>query len=231
MSTLVEFGPDERVEETPGGVDFLVGDDRDILARIHEPNVGMAIWQREATAALKNWLRLIARVPMPHGRVLIAPDEAQAALKVMLSGAGASVRAGASPFINDAAEIVLHFAEIAGCDLVDVRLEAVTHDACWKFHRDCVPFRLITTYIGPGTEYVAPSDAGCALDDQRDYIGPLNRVPTFGVAVFNGSSDPRSIGVVHRSPPIAGTGQRRLVLCLNAPSITSPVRWDRLLPS
>ena len=89
-----------------------------------------------------------------------------------------------------------------------------------------MPFRLITTYIGPGTEYVDPADAGRALDDQRDYTGPLNRVPAFGVAVFKGSSGPSGMGVVHRSPPIAGTGLHRLVLCVNAPSSTSPVRWD-----
>jgi len=186
----------------------------------------MAIWAREAPSPLKNWLGLVSRAWLPHGRVLIAPDEAEAALKVMLSDAGASVRAGAQPFIDDASGVVLHFAEIAGSDLVDVRLEAVTHDGCWKFHRDCVPFRLITTYIGPGTEYVDPADAGRALDDQRDYAGPLNRVPAYGVAVFKGSSGPSGMGVVHRSPPIAGRGLHRLVLCVNAPSSTSPVRWD-----
>ncbi len=191
----------------------------------------MVVWTRQPSVELMSWLERASRPALPHGRVLIAPDEAEAALTVMLSGAGASVPDGAQPFIDDASEIVRHFAGIAPCDLVDVRLEAVTHDACWKFHRDCVPFRLITTYLGPGTEYVDPANAACALNDQRDYAGPLNRVPTFGVAVFRGSSDGSALGVVHRSPPIAGTGLRRLILCVNAPSITSPVRWDSLSPA
>lgn len=186
----------------------------------------MAVWTRPPSVELVSWLERASRPAIPHGRVLIAPDEAEAALTVMLSGAGASVPDGAQPFIDDASAIVRCFAGIVASGLVDVRLEAVTHDACWKFHCDCVPFRLITTYLGPGTEYVDPADAACALDDQRDYAGPLNRVPTFAVAVFRGSSDPGGMGVVHRSPPIAGTGQCRLVLCVNAPSITSPERWD-----
>jgi hypothetical protein len=67
----------------------------------------------------------------------------------------------------------------------------------------------------------------CALREQRDYRGPMEELPRFAVALFKGSrADRPEDGIVHRSPPIAGTGQCRLVLYLNERSEISPPLWD-----
>ena len=47
-------------------------------------------------------------------------------------------------------------------------------------------------------------------------------MPSHSIAVFKGTEDASGRGVVHRSPPIEGTGQTRLVLTLNMPSEASP---------
>ena len=129
--------------------------------------------------------------------------------------------------IGDVDDLVSAFAGITRSDLVDVRLGRVSHDACWKFHRDYVEARLLTTYRGPATEWVQPIHAERALRAQKRYKGPLEHIRSNDVAIFKGSYAGPGSGIVHRSPPIAGTGCTRLLLCLNKPSAASPEPWPR----
>ena len=128
---------------------------------------------------------------------------------------------------DDIDGLVAAFAHIARERLVDVRLERIEHDACWKFHRDSVETRLLTTYLGPATEWVRPFQAERALKDQKDFDGPVESLGLNDIAVFKGSRAGTGDGIVHRSPPIAGSGQVRLLLCLNARSSTSPAPWRK----
>ena len=129
--------------------------------------------------------------------------------------------------LGDVDDLVSAFARITRTDLVDVRLRLVSHDACWKFHRDCVEARLLTTYRGPATEWVQPHDAAWALREQRRFKGPVERFRVHDVAIFKGSCAGAGSGIVHRSPPIAATGRTRLVLCLNKRSAASPKPWPK----
>lgn len=47
------------------------------------------------------------------------------------------------------------FQSLVGAARVLVRLEAIQDDACRRFHTDNVRFRLVTTYRGPGTGWIA----------------------------------------------------------------------------
>jgi hypothetical protein len=102
---------------------------------------------------------------------------------------------------------------------VRLRLDAVTGDACRRWHRDCVPLRLICTYRGPGTQWVPPAwgDAVIAQPD-ADTAQALS-FQAGDVALFKGcgwAGQTHDGGIVHRSPRIAGTGITRLVLVLDA---------------
>ncbi|MBB6254140.1 DUF1826 domain-containing protein [Nitrospirillum iridis] len=205
-----------------------------VLSRVADPAVGLALWRRAGhpCAELGPWLDALAPDRLPHGRFLARLPDVAAALAPVLEGMDAP-SALAAAVATDVVDLSHRFLEIAGGDWVDVRLETVTNDACWKFHRDHVPLRLITTYRGPGTQVVAPIDADRALAEQRRYRGPLFQMPRYAVALFKGHGAGGQVrvgspdeGVVHRSPPIAGTGQARLVLCLNLPSAASPEAWS-----
>ena len=65
----------------------------------------------------------------------------------------------AEHLIADVADLVKHFAYLSGCDTVRVRLDVIDHNSCSKWHRDSVALRLITTYRGPGTQWVAAADS------------------------------------------------------------------------
>mgnify|MGYP002023516654 CR=1 FL=1 len=201
------------------------GDTPDVLRAVLQPDVAMAVWQRDGRAAPASWVGQLPDRNLPHGRVLVTCEEAPIAIRRMLADAGVAIDRDACGFIADVCRIVRLFSDIAGENCVDLRLETIAGDACWKFHRDWVPLRLLCTYRGPGTQYVPPCHAHEALSAQGDYRGPLLQMPLMSPAIFRGARSEPGGGVVHRSPPIAGQGVSRLLLCLNLPSATSPERF------
>ncbi|KCZ84202.1 hypothetical protein HAD_00945 [Hyphomonas adhaerens MHS-3] len=85
-----------------------------------------------------------------------------------------------------------------------LRLEYVTDDACRKFHKDKTDIRLITTYLGRGTQW---------FDEQQGNGEPaIQEMSTFEVGMFLGKRCGKAGHVFHRSPPIEGTGSARFVM-------------------
>ncbi len=213
----------ERVREATG---ILRADAPTILARVRDPWVGLALWRRSAPAAVAAALDSVAAEGLSRGRLLTELGELDRAVDWLLQNSSLAGTAAETYLRADIAGLAARFARLLGTELVDLRLEAVGHDACWKYHRDNTRLRLITTYRGPGTQIVAPEFAACALREQRAYRGPMEELPRFAVALFKGSrADRQEDGIVHRSPPVAGSGQTRLVLCLNERSEASPPLW------
>lgn len=212
----------ERPSESKGR-GIVAGPDRAILGRIRQDAIGLALWRRRPSALLPVWLRTLPDRQLPDGRVLARVDDLPAAVASAFerTPAGAAARA----LQADIVDLARLFAEIARSPIVDVRIEAVTDDACWKFHRDQVELRLLTTYRGPTTQFVSPIHADAALREQRAFDGPVMHQPPDSVAIFKGASR-GDVGVVHRSPPIAGQGIARLLLCVNQPSAASPDLWE-----
>lgn len=196
------------------------------LAAIKDADTELVIWERELLPPLKTWLERLDTSRLPDMRVLVRPDEAQNALGPEMDACGMSPGPMRDMLVEDIEDLAHAFARIANSDLVDISLKRVVDNACWKFHRDCVEARLLTTYCGPATEWVHPQHGVQALREQKRYRGPLERLRIHDVAVFKGSCAGPGTGIVHRSPPIEGTGRTRLFLCLNSPSPASPEPWQ-----
>ena len=102
---------------------------------------------------------------------------------------------------------------------VRVRLEALTHDGCSRWHADAIGLRLLCTYRGPGTQWL-PLDGGAATARAIGHDAPpcsAAEFPTGAVAILKGEGYPDNpgAGCIHRSPP-AGPGRRaRLLLCID----------------
>lgn len=198
-----------------------------ILDTINQPKTGMAVWERELDSGLAGWLQDLSSGQLPDGRELVTPENVRASLKALFQASRTPVCRHRLLLENDVVSLVERFAALAGIERVDIRLEKVDTDACWKFHLDNVPFRLLTTYRGQTTQWVKGEDEKDALKQQRDYQGPLQQLPRHSVAIFKGRQAESGKGVLHRSPPIAATGEVRLLLCLNVPSLASPEPWQR----
>ncbi len=198
---------------------------RDGLAVLNDAGVELAIWERALPPAFRDWIGGVAGPDLPDFRILVSPDDLPRAVAPLLDDSGLAAGDMRDVLIADMQALVRTFADVTGTDLVDVRLDRIDHDACWKFHRDTVQARLVTTYRGAATEWVPLAHGEQAIADQKEYDGPLQRLADHDVALFKGNRAGPGSGVVHRSPPIAGTGQTRLLLCLNKPTEVSPAPW------
>lgn len=129
--------------------------------------------------------------------------------------------------ITDLLGLLTRFSALAGSSRLRVSFGAIRSDQCTKFHVDYVRLRMITTYTGPGTEWL-PDTAACrsALEQPIECPREANRrivsredtvrhARPGEVLLMQGAHDPTQLGVVHRSPPIQGSGRIRVVLRAN----------------
>lgn len=195
------------------------------LDHIKETDMQLVIWQRSLPSGFQDWIDEADAECLPDIRILIKHNELQPALEPLLDSCGLRASEMRDQLIADVNDLVIAFSNIIQSNDVDVRLQRVSHDACWKFHRDSVETRLVTTYRGPTTEWVRHEYAEQAIQKQREFEGPLEHLGEGDVAIFKGSCANPNRGIVHRSPPIIGTGLTRLLLCLNKRTITSPNPW------
>lgn len=128
---------------------------------------------------------------------------------------------------RDLRRLLRRFTEHAGPGMVRAQLAAIRGDQCRKFHCDYVRYRLLSTYVGPGTEWLPEEavrrealehPAACPTQANaravRDASG-VRRAAAGDVLLMKGALHPDSRGAVHRSPPIENTGVVRLVWTLS----------------
>jgi len=173
-----------------------------VLAAIHQPAINFAVWERTLSPALLADLAALDLCCAGDVRFTATLHDLPDSLAVAMAEAGWAGLA----LTADVIALTRHFAGIMSCIAVELRLEVVDDDACRKFHADYVSARLVTTYLGPGTDW---------LPDGVESVTSARRLAAGAVALFKGRSWPTDNPIIHRSPPIAGTGQRRVVLVLN----------------
>ena len=199
MATLL--APMSRISASP-----------EVLHAIAEPDCNLAIWQRTPFADF---------APLVEG----TPQDLRftcdvAGLPALLAKGLAQGSYGGSPalhraLIEDAARLAELFCAAMGLAKLELRLEVVRTDSCRKFHADYVTARLITTYVGEGTDWLDEDDAARVAAGETPL--QINRLGPFDIGLFKGKLATER-PAIHRSPPIAGTGAVRLLLVLNPAS-------------
>jgi len=198
----------------------------DCFERIHDPAVELVIWERTLPTAMERWLDRLRPDQLPNGRLTVSAAHLVSAVTTLLDEAPMPGGPMRDAFREDVIAIAERFMRVMDTDVVDIRLETLGDDGCWKFHRDYVVARMLVTYRGPGTQWVQPGESGAALSEQKAYRGPLECFSPHAVGLFKGSRAGDGEGIVHRSPSIDGMGVSRLLLCLNLPSRISPSLWQ-----
>jgi len=196
------------------------------LNKIIEPAASLIIWQRSLNQSLLNWLSNLTPEQLPSGRVLTDRQNIRKAIGTFFSNISNDDQYEKTLLADDITLLAQKYADITRPNKIDIRLDVIQDDACWKFHLDRVNYRLVTTYLGEGTQYVSPENANEALEKQTDYKGPIKTIREQEVAIFKGSCNIPGTGIVHRSPPITVKQTTRLLLCINARSDVSPDLWN-----
>lgn len=117
--------------------------------------------------------------------------------------------------------------DLPGTREVTFKFGVVASDQCRKFHVDYLRYRLITTYVGPGTEWLPNAEVNRQVlrDPPEDADVANARIiacPTAvqcavagDVLLMKGARHAHGLGLVHRSPPIENRGGPRIVLVLS----------------
>lgn len=127
---------------------------------------------------------------------------------------------GADAFWMDVYRLVCDFLSLSESRYCTLHLRSVDDNGCTKFHTDGYSLRLFTTYHGPGTEWL-PEDAvnrkALGTSNKRIVTSPgrVQRMGTGHVGILKGElpgRPPAAMGIVHRSPAISHTGEKRIIL-------------------
>jgi hypothetical protein len=190
--------------------------------RLARDDVNLVSWYRELPPGLDRQVEEWAR------RYPAQFDELVYLAKYDLSSATRGLAEPARKWLTmDIALLLARLSHISGAGCLRVSFGAIRTDQCRKFHTDVMRYRLITTYVGPGTEWV-PDDAVCreALDHPPDCPCDANKEIVRNasairhalpgeVLLMKGDLHPNHRGAVHRSPSLEGSGRIRVVLIAN----------------
>ncbi|MEO9652744.1 MAG: DUF1826 domain-containing protein [Roseobacter sp.] len=179
------------------------------LSSIEHPGCAAAIWQRQPSDRFQAWIDGLRPETLPKARITLRPDMVRAAMINLVEASGIQDCDERTMLADDVAAMGLIFANVLRVPYLRLRLETVSTNACQKFHVDTVTARLICTYRGSGTQY------GISTDGAEP--GSIYNIPTGSPVILRGTLWPNAprTGLFHRSPPIEGTGETRLVLVLD----------------
>lgn len=190
-------------------VGVAIADRPEDLAAFLKPGCAAAIWRRQPEPRFQDWIDSLDPSRLPKGRLIVQPWAVEAAVRALCDNAETPDCRERGQLIGDIAALADGFAKLMLASYLRLRLQAVTTNACRKFHIDAVTARLVCTYRGHGTQYGISTDGGNP--------GRVFSVPTGAPVLLRGTLWPEkpASGLLHRSPPIEGTGETRLVLVLD----------------
>lgn len=201
-----------------------IGDDPNVLADIYQPQVNIAVWQRDLSAELACDINdFIANHPKASASLAITPENALEVLSKDFDTKNMSAE-----LRQDIAQLVDMFCCLFEQQRAGVRLTVLDRAMCPRFHVDRIPCRLVTTYNGIATQWLNHDDVNRdklgaksqGLPDEESGLisadTTINQLDAGDVALLKGEhwSEEEGFGLVHRSPAVAA-GEKRLLLTID----------------
>lgn len=181
----------------------------DGLSAIHQPACAATIWQRDPKPQFQHWIDTLPVEQLPKARLILRPEAVCETLIQIAQRHETPICAERDFLIEDVSALASIFARVMNTAYLRLRFDVINTNACRKFHVDAVTARLVCTYRGTGTQY--------GLSENGQDPKQIATVPTGSPIILRGTRWPENpvSGLLHRSPPIAGTGETRLLLVLD----------------
>ncbi|WP_232495528.1 DUF1826 domain-containing protein [Novosphingobium kaempferiae] len=186
---------------------WIADEDPAVLGRIHDSHVQLALWQRPRPNDL-DWLDTLDFDEIDDVQETLVVESLTSTLPAALVEAGYP-EGSHTALALEITGLARSYARIMDVGSIRMRLEIVETDACRKFHMDNVKARLLMPLTEPGTQWI---EAEAGPD------APINHLRAGDVGMFKGRVWAETPAILHRSPPISGTGVARLLLVLDLPS-------------
>lgn len=196
-----------QLEAACAGVEIT--DDPTALASFRNQGCAAAVWQRQVPQPVLSWLADLDPEVLPRGRVVVPPHAVAQTLKHLCDMAALPDGDERAWLESDIVSLSDMFSSLMSAKYLRLRLDVVTTNACRKFHVDAITGRLVCTYRGTGTQYGTSENGN---DPRRIFT-----VETGNPILLRGTIWPPkpAAGLLHRSPPIEGSGETRLLLVLD----------------
>ncbi|MCC5856031.1 MAG: DUF1826 domain-containing protein [Idiomarina sp.] len=195
----------ERDDHVAAGIDHLV------LPEVLNEHINLAIWQRALPHEVTTYAQFLQRTQWPQQRFLTTAQNVADILSDALPSDSASA-ATRTAFIRDVALLAEMYSCLFDVQDVGIRLARLSTAMCPKFHTDKLGCRLITTYAGLGTEWLANDVIQRTTSGKvmTSVDAPVQHLNAGDVALFKGDgwADAAFGGIVHRSPAVPESDAR-----------------------
>ncbi len=167
------------------------------------------LWQRPLDERLLNWIDALAPEQLPDTRQILHCEDVRRAVLTVCDKIEPPGGDELSLLVQDITDLAAAFNRVVSASYLRLRLSVVTNNSCRRFHTDNVVARLICTYRGTGPQFGTGS---VGADPRRIFT-----VPAGMPILLRGTKwqETPPSGLFHRSPPIEGSGETRLVLVLD----------------
>lgn len=197
--------------------------DSEVWTSIYDDDINIALWRRTHTTAIAESVNALLEIET-FSQIQLALPIQEVAGQLAQNLPDFEYR---TTLLEDITLLAEMFACLFNQDTVGLRLTALNAAMCPKLHVDRVPCRLVTTYVGPATEWVPHEfvDRGklgagsSGLSDEKSgllqHASNIKRINMGDVALLKGElwEGNEGRGLVHRSPSV--NGQKRLLLTLD----------------
>lgn len=192
---------------------WVIGNCSTMLQQIHQNDINIAIYNREIDFLSKEIAQLSAtKIELrASGNI----ENILSLIKEELLNQNALL------LLKDIEQQLLLFSQLTETKNFRLLLATVNTNMCRRFHTDVNDLRMLCTYSGPGTLWLAEDNVNRkALETRGDNEcivlneNKVQQAPTGAIVILKGAIYPKegTAAVVHRSPTIEETGQKRLLL-------------------
>ncbi|MDC0612442.1 DUF1826 domain-containing protein [Vibrio sp.] len=200
---------------------YIRGESPLVLTRIYDERYNLAVWNRVLSSSLVDALDRDLKQGVQVKLVeAVSVDDVREIIGDKLEQFSAS-----DELVQHIYELVEMFSLLFDLKRVGLRLRTTDSALCPRFHVDKVGCRLVTAFVGAGTEwlenrYVNRSLLGKPSITESDLFSgsscSINNIDTGHVALLKGEQweGNEGNGIVHRSPTVKPE-QRRLLMTLD----------------
>ena len=198
-------------------INWSIGRSSKILGKIHEEQINIAIYERDVNQLADEINKILY-----NDLNFKATGNIDSIIKELNKIHNVD---DYKLIIDDIIFLLNQFKEISEVKSFKLLLAIVDNDMCRRFHTDLNYIRMLCTYSGPGTLWLSENNLN---REALDYLESnnsivinndlINQVSTGSVAILKGGLYPRkgTKAIVHRSPNIEESHQKRLLLRIDA---------------
>jgi len=188
------------------------------ISEIYRDEINISIWNRNLDNSLITSSEYVVNQnPNLEFSEVLQPKNVKESLKSIIGSSNEML-----PFYDDVSYLALMFCKLFDQKKIWLRLDGIDHPMCPRFHADNIKCRLVTTYVGPATQWIPHhlvnrSKLGYGNEGKPDSESGLflsendiRQLDTGHVALLKGESwkGNEGAGLVHRSPKEEGNYKR-----------------------